>query len=77
MTNIQVSAFSHSTGGVAPGQLILLIAGVLAVIYLIWLAWLAHAQLVAWQTGQGAFYDLLLAVLRGAVVALLLGFLLR
>jgi integrating conjugative element protein (TIGR03758 family) len=77
MTNIQVSAFSHSTGGVVPGQLILLIAGVLAVIYLIWLAWLAHAQLVAWQTGQGVFYDLLLAILSGAVVALLLGFLLR
>lgn len=77
MTNTQVSVFSHATGGVAPSQLVLLVAGVLALIYLIWLAWLAHAQMVAWQTGQGVFYDLLLAILRGAVVALLLGFLLR
>ncbi|OAI15632.1 hypothetical protein A1359_09495 [Methylomonas lenta] len=77
MTNTQVSAFSHSTGGVLPGQLLLVIAGVLAVIYLLWLAWLAYAQLVAWQTGQGVFYDLLLSIMRGGVVALLLGYLLR
>lgn len=77
MTNTQVSAFSHSTGGVPPGQLLLVIASVLAVIYLLWLAWLAHAQLVAWQTGQGVFYDLLFSIMRGGVVALLLGYLLR
>lgn len=77
MTNTQLSAFSHSTGGVAPGQLLLVIASVLAVIYLLWLAWLAHAQLVAWQAGHGVFYDLLFSIMRGGVVALLLGYLLR
>ncbi|MGY6275076.1 TIGR03758 family integrating conjugative element protein [Methylomonas sp. MgM2] len=77
MTNTQLSAFSHATGGAVPGHLVLAIAGVLAVIYLIWLAWLAHAQLVAWQTGQAVFYDLLLTILRGGVIALLLGFLVR
>lgn len=77
MNESQLSAFSQSTGGIAPGHLVWVIAGVLAVIYLIWLAWLAHAHFYAWQTGQGVFYDLLLAVMRGAVVALLLGYLLR
>jgi hypothetical protein len=32
---------------------------------------------VAWQTGQGVFYDLLFSIMRGGVVALLLGYLLR
>ena len=77
MTTAQVAAFSKSTGGVSPATLLTAIASILAVIYLLWLAWMAYSQLRSWQTGQGTLYDVILIILRAAVIALLAGYLIR
>ena len=74
MSASQVTAFKASTGGISPTDLLTVVAMTLAVIYLLWLAWIAYSQFRSWQTGQGTFYDLILTIVRAAVVALLVGF---
>ena len=74
MSASQVTAFKVSTGGISPTDLLTVVAMTLAVIYLLWLAWIAYSQLRSWQTGQGTFYDLILTIVRAAIVTLLVGF---
>lgn len=69
----QVNAFKFSTN-VSPGDLILLISSVLAVIYLLWLTWIAYAAFKEWQQGRGDLYETATAIVRGAVIALVLGY---
>jgi integrating conjugative element protein (TIGR03758 family) len=78
MTNQQTAAFTQATGNIAtPGQLLLAIAMIFAVIYLLWLVWIVKSQFKAWKTGKGDFYDMIHNVLRAIVVALLLGYFIR
>jgi len=74
MTGPQISAFTNSTGGIAPSGLLHVIAGILAVTYLLWLAWIAYSQLRSWKNGQGDFFDFLFTTSRAAIVALVIGF---
>lgn len=76
MTAEQLSLFEHSAG-VGTNALTLLIAGVGAVIFLTWGAWIASMQLQRWQLGQISFYDLLVLLVRAAVVMMLVGYLVR
>lgn len=77
MNLAQVSAFTRATGGITASQMVLAVAGILAVVYLLWLAWIALSQYRSWQNGQGDFYDVMFVTTRGVVVALLLGYLIR
>lgn len=78
MTNQQTAAFTQATGHIAhPGQLLLGIAMVFAVIYLLWLVWIAQSHYHAWQTRKGDFYDMTSSVLRAIVVVLLVGTFIR
>lgn len=77
MSPAQLNAFSHATGGITTQQIVLVIVSVLAVVLLLWLAWIALSQYRSWQHGQGDFYDVMFVTTRGAVVALLLGYLIR
>ena len=74
MNGQQITAFTNSTGGIAPATLLQAIAAILAVIYLLWLTWIAYSQLRSWKNGQGDFYDFLFVTVRAAVVALMIGF---
>lgn len=78
MTNQQTAAFTQATGHIAnPGQLLLGIAMVFAVIYLLWLVWITKSQYHAWETRKGDFYDMTASVLRAIVVVLLVGTFIR
>ncbi len=77
MSPAQLTAFSNATGGITTSQIVLVVAGVLALLTLLWLAWIALSQYRSWQNGQGDFYDVMFVTTRGAVVALLLGYLIR
>ena len=77
MNNAQVTAFNAATGGITPQTLLLVIASIVALMLLLWLAWLCFSQFRSWQDGQGDAYGLIYYTTRGAVVALLLGFLIR
>ncbi len=74
MSSDQVKAFKASTGGVDPSTMLTAIALTLAMIYLLWMAWIAYSQFRSWQAGQGTFYDLIFNILRAAIVALMMGF---
>lgn len=74
MTSAQVSAFTKSTGGIAPAKVLILITEIIAVIYLLWLCWIAYSQLRSWKQGQGDFYDFLFVIMRASIVAMMLAF---
>jgi integrating conjugative element protein (TIGR03758 family) len=76
MTSDQLTLFQQSTG-FGTDTLTLAIAGVGAVAFLTWGGWLAYGQLQLWQTGKISFYGLAVALVRVAVVMLLLGYLVR
>ncbi len=77
MNGAQITAFKLSTHNVSPAQLLLVISSVLAIIYLIWLAWLVYSEFRLWQEGKGNFYQMLFLSSKGAVVAMLLGYIFR
>ncbi len=76
MNGAQIGAFTASTGGYSPADLLEAVSMVLAVIYLLWMAWIAYSQFKAWQTRQGTFYDLIFTIARTAIIALLVGYIL-
>ena len=76
MTADQLTLFQQSTG-FGTDTLTLAIASVGAVAFLTWGGWLAYSQLQLWQTGKVSFYGLAVALVRVAVVMMLLGYLVR
>lgn len=69
----QVAAFVAGSGGLEPAQLWLAVAMIAMSLVLLWLAWVAFGHFRAWREGQADGFDLLWAVLRAAVWALVLG----
>jgi len=75
MNGSQITAFKQSTSGIAPSQILLVVCAVLAVVYLTWLAWLVYSEFRLWQEGKGDFYQMLFISSKGAVIAMLVGYL--
>ncbi|MDX1654082.1 MAG: DUF3262 family protein [Candidatus Competibacteraceae bacterium] len=67
----------ESGSGIAPADLLLTVAATLAALALVWMSALAIGRFGAWQQRRASFYDLLVSVVRCAVLVMLLGFFVR
>lgn len=76
MSPAQLTAF-ESASRVLAGDLVLVIAGVMAVLMLLWLSWIGLAHFKLWHTRRVEGFDLLWNVIRAIILTLLLGFLIR
>ena len=77
MTPEQLAGFEAATHGISADALLLAIAMIVMTFYTLWTAWLAFGQAHGWWADQADLYDLIWAVLRGAILLLLVGFFLR
>lgn len=77
MSDAQQAAFLDGTGGLAAGDVLIVVAAVVAAFYLLWLAWLALNQYRAWWAGDAELVDLIWVVLRGAIMVMLVGYFVR
>jgi integrating conjugative element protein (TIGR03758 family) len=76
MTAAQNAAFQAGSG-IPPATLLNAIAAVVLVLVFVWVIWVSLGSLRAWHDGQVGVFDLVWAVLRASIVALVLGFYLR
>ena len=74
MSPEQLAAFQQGAGGVAAGDLLLVIAMTVMTALTLWTAWVALGQMRAWQEGQATLFDMLWAILRASILLLLVGF---
>ena len=77
MTPEQLAGFEAATNGISAATLLLAIAMIVMTFYTLWTAWLAFGQTRGWWTEQVELYDLIWAVLRAAILLLLVGFFVR
>jgi integrating conjugative element protein (TIGR03758 family) len=63
--------------GVAPEEVLLAIALIVAVLFLLWLVWVAFGQLRAWAEGRATLFDLLWTLTRACLMVLVVGFYVR
>ena len=71
MTAAQEAAFQAGSG-VAPGALVLGIAGVVLLLAFVWVLWITVGSFRAWQDAKVSLFDLAWAVLRASIVLMVL-----
>jgi integrating conjugative element protein (TIGR03758 family) len=77
MTPEQLAGFEAANHGISADALLLAIAMIVMTFFTLWTAWLAFGQAQGWWGGKVELYDLTWAVLRAAILLLLVGFFVR
>ena len=77
MTAEQRDAFFAATNGIAPADLLMVIAMIVITFYTLWTVWLAFALVRGWYQESIDFYYLIWSLLRAVIMLLLVGYFVR